>query len=88
MFKQIQDFRQQAEAIIRSEAEDKGSAIIALALNNSAGKPHPGAYPHVVTEMLEQAGALGARDHFKAALEQHKTDPYQALQVVYAQNRV
>lgn len=85
MFKSIQSFREQAKALSEPGRQQVGREILALALEGHDGKPHPGAYAHIVVEVLEQAGAIDARDRVKQALASNADDPLAALRSVYAQ---
>ena len=85
MIKDIQNFRDQASVILSSDSQSPGQAIIALAYTGKDGKPHPGAYHHVVVDLLEKAGDLNCRDRFKAALSQHNSDTIKALADIYAE---
>lgn len=86
MIKNMQDFRDKARAIIDSEQSNKGTALLQLALNPPENKPHPGALPHIVTELLEQAGALEDCGRFKAALHKNPNNLTLALMEAYLQS--
>lgn len=84
MMQNIQLFRQEAQQVIDSGAGNSGANILALALNPPGGPPHPGAYPHIVLEMLEHAGAIDLRDKLKKALAEHPSNPNRAMSQVYS----
>lgn len=84
MMQNIQIFREQAQQIIDSDRRNRGLDILALALNPPGGPPHPGAYPHIVLEMLEQAGAMNYRDQLKQALAEQPSHPHKAMDRIYS----
>lgn len=84
MMQNIQLFRQEAQLVIDSGAGNPGADILALALNPPGGPAHPGAYPHIVLEMLEHAGAIELRDRLKKALAEFPSNPNKAMNQVYS----
>lgn len=86
MMQNIQLFRQEAQRLIDSGTTQPGRDILALALNPPGGPAHPGAYPHIVLEMLEVAQDLPLRDKLKAALAEFPSSPAKAMNQVYSRS--
>lgn len=86
IIKNMQDFRDKARVIIESDQVNKGTALLQLALNPPENKPHPGALPHIVTELLQQAGADDDYDRFKLAMARYPSNLTQALMEAYLQS--